>query len=138
MKMKGRLLALGVVGMAAMGTAFATVPASAAPKPITSGGCEDKYVCLYYNSDLKGAMFKHRYNISNYAGYVFTASDAGSAGAGQPVKNNAASATNWEQGNGIRIYVNSNYIGDWDGVPAWTWVNLSATKNNNASGVWDH
>ncbi|MFE6775475.1 peptidase inhibitor family I36 protein [Streptomyces sp. NPDC057702] len=138
MKTKRRLLALVIAGMAAVGSALAAAPASAAPQPITSGSCEDKYVCLYYNSDLKGAMFKHRYNIPNYAGYVFTASDAGSAGAGQPVKNNAASVTNWDRGNGIRIYVNSNYDGKWDGVPAWTSRNLDVTKNNNASGRWDH
>ncbi|MBC3985634.1 peptidase inhibitor family I36 protein [Streptomyces sp. AC536] len=138
MKKKLRLLALGISGMTAMGMTLAGVPASAAPKAVTTGGCQDKHICLYYNSDLKGAMFQHRYNISNYAGYVFTASDAGSAGAGQPVKNNVASADNADAGNGIRIYVNSNYVGDWDGVPPWTWRNLDVAKNNNASGKWDH
>ncbi|MFF5715837.1 peptidase inhibitor family I36 protein [Streptomyces buecherae] len=138
MKMNRRLLAFGVVGVAAVGTAFATVPASAAPASATVLSCEDKYACLYYNSDHKGAMFKHRYDISNYAGYVFAASDAGSAGAGLPVKNKAASVANWDRGNGIRIYELSGYGGDWDGVPPWTSVNLTLTKNNNASGKWDH
>ncbi|MFI9307188.1 peptidase inhibitor family I36 protein [Streptomyces triculaminicus] len=138
MRAKRHLLVMGVAGMAALGAVFVTVPASAAPKPIKVVSCELKYACLYYNSNLNGAMFKHRYNVSDYAGWRFEASSRGSAGAGEYVKNHAASVDNWDPDNGIRIYTNSNYQGNWDGFPPFDSHNLDVAKNNNASGKWDH
>ncbi|GAA2993488.1 peptidase inhibitor family I36 protein [Streptomyces fulvorobeus] len=99
--------------------------------------CSDFHVCLHYNSDYQGALFDQLYDTPDYAGRYFEASINGSAGAGQQVKNNAASVDNWDRLSRVRIYYNSNYDGSYayQTIAKNGKANLNATmKNNNASG----
>ncbi|MFB7573774.1 peptidase inhibitor family I36 protein [Streptomyces sp. NPDC093064] len=130
--MRIRNLAIaGTLALAGLGTGLATAgTASAAGEPCTSG-----YACLYYNSDYKGAFYRQYFNIPNYASYYFSASAAGSNGAGIAVKNNTASVDNWDFYNGIRLYFNSSYLGASQSIGAGGAANLNTTlKNDNASG----
>lgn len=125
-----RVAVAGAVALAGFGTALATAGTANAAESCTSG-----YACLHYNSDYQGAFYRQYFNIPNYAGYYFSASSAGSAGAGQAVKNNTASVDNWDFNNGIRMYFNSNYAGVSQGIPAGGAANLNTSlKNDNASG----
>ncbi|MER7808772.1 MULTISPECIES: hypothetical protein [Streptomyces] len=97
---------------------------------------------LYYNSNLGGD-----YRNIGYAVYDFDSVANGtsygpltfcgfkSAGSGQRVKNNAASARNTHSSYFGYLYYNSGYKGASDIV--WGTVNqLDATYNNNASFQW--
>lgn len=126
------LAVAGTVALAGLGTGLATAgPAGAADGEYCTSG----YACLYYNSDYSGAFYRQYFDIPNYAGYYFSTSAAGSAGAGTAVKNNTASVDNWDFYNGIRMYYNSNYAGASQAIGAGGQANLNATlKNENASG----
>ena len=106
------------------------------------GWCDRGEACLYYNSNLEGAVYDVNYSVANYAFPTpakFQTSHNGhgtlSAGAGQDVWNNAASAYNnsrcW-----LDIYYNSNfdshvYVQE---INPGQWANLDPVlKNNNAS-----
>ncbi|WP_411111474.1 peptidase inhibitor family I36 protein [Streptomyces sp. c-19] len=127
-----RLVTTSAVALAVAGSTLTfAAPANAVI------GCEDFHACLYYNSDYQGAMYKQEVDTPDYAGRYFSASLAGSNGAGVVVKNNAASVDNWDRLSRIRIYYNSNYNGSYayQTIAANGKANLNATmKNNNASG----
>ncbi|MEU8135449.1 peptidase inhibitor family I36 protein [Streptodolium elevatio] len=94
-----KFTALALGGAAVLGSIVLTAtPASAGP-----GTCKRGVdVCLYYNSDFKGA----KYGLSetrSYNGLKF----AGGNGAGQAVKNNAASVHNMNVRLTARITYNS-------------------------------
>ncbi|MCM3806025.1 peptidase inhibitor family I36 protein [Streptomyces sp. DR7-3] len=102
---------------------------------ISANSCELGKICLYYNSNQKGAIFKqgegaHNWEIPDYAGYKFGGSGAGS---GAPVKNNAASIKNTRPET-FGTWYNSNYQGLRDWTAGDTARNLNLTYNNNASG----
>ncbi|NEA40798.1 peptidase inhibitor family I36 protein [Streptomyces sp. SID11385] len=125
-----KFVALAATGLSALGIGLATSGTANAAETCTSG-----YACLYYNSNYKGAFYRQYFDIPNYANYYFSASAAGSAGAGLSVKNNTASVDNWDSYNGIRIYYNSGYQGTSQGIPAYGQANLNPDlKNDNASG----
>ncbi|MFE2325771.1 peptidase inhibitor family I36 protein [Streptomyces sp. NPDC059385] len=98
--------------------------------PASAAGCQNGYVCLYYNSNLGGSYFQFDWPISNLGGYYFTSAGAGQ---GQYVKNNAASAYNKFTTKYANVYYNSNFAGPNDYVPPYQWINLVETYNNNAS-----
>ncbi|MFE5873101.1 peptidase inhibitor family I36 protein [Streptomyces roseifaciens] len=111
------------------------VPVTTEGKKVKSSHpCTRGYTCLFYNSNLQGATFRQGLdakpeNIPNYAGYSFYDGN----GAGQSVKNNAASVNNQSGGHFV-VYYNSNYKGGTDPIPAGAAMGLSVTDNNNASG----
>ncbi|MGH3417584.1 MAG: hypothetical protein ACRDSS_14030 [Actinocrinis sp.] len=139
MNIRKKLAATAVVG------AFVTVGlAAAAPAFATEGDgyCTSQDsdlggdLCLYYNSNFAGARFNDPVS-DNYAGHVFVAWSGGSAGAGQGVKNNAASVQNWDQVVQGNVYYNSGQTGPVQHIAAWTGVNFNSTlKNENASQNW--
>ncbi|MFJ6466182.1 hypothetical protein ACIQM0_35030 [Streptomyces sp. NPDC091387] len=130
------LAAVGAVALATTaGSLFLASPANAAVS------CSVDYACLHYNSNNEGALYKQYYGILDYAGLTFSASTStnGGNGAGQAVKNNAASVDNWDFDLGIRIYYNSNYDYSFASqrIDKGGFANLNSTmKNNNASGDW--
>ncbi|MGW5125737.1 hypothetical protein ACWEQ7_17080 [Streptomyces sp. NPDC004069] len=130
--MRIRNLAIaGTLALAGIGTGLATAGTASAAGDFCSSG----NACLHYNSDYKGAFYKQYAAISNYANYYFSASYAGSNGAGLSVKNNTASVDNWDFNYGIRLYYNSNYAGAYQSIGAGGQANLNSTlKNNNACG----
>ncbi|MFI7388684.1 hypothetical protein [Streptomyces sp. NPDC049813] len=134
-----RLKHLATTGAVALATtAGCLVLASPANAAVS---CSVDYACLHYNSNNAGALYKQYYAIPDYAGLKFSASTStnGGNGAGQAVKNNAASVDNWDFDLGIRIYYNSNYNASFasQAIAKGGFANLNSTmKNNNASGDW--
>ncbi len=133
---KGLSLSLGriaaISGLAVGAMAIAQSPASAG----TTRPCYDNEFCLWYNSDFQGSWFGWPNSVTSYQPYEFDASPYGDNGNGFIVKNNAASAANYNDTKDFRVYFNSNYGGTYDVVCNNLGRNLVNTKNDNASGKW--
>lgn len=102
-------------------------------------------MAFYYNSSAAGAQryFGYPEGDFNELGELGSTSAgpatfcSGGNGAGQRVKNNAASVRNAYSVGYARVYYNSWFQGNSDIVERVTWRNLSPTiKNNNASFQW--
>ncbi|MEV6118121.1 peptidase inhibitor family I36 protein [Streptomyces sp. NPDC052109] len=127
-----------VVAAAAIATGASVVPAAAQ----NDGRCTTSVssnlfgeLCLYYNSGLSGSHADFNVPTKDEAGYVFSSSGAGQ---GQPVKNNAASATNLDPDCTAIIFYNSGWSGPADYIDAHSSVSrLNKTYNNNASNHWE-
>jgi hypothetical protein len=103
---------------------------------------------LYYNSNTAGAYRDFGYAVGNFDSVPLVASDpvalkfcsGTGAGAGQRVKNNAASAHNRHTSYGACVYYNSWFNGAKDTLQPATPVpvsrNLVNTYNENASFQW--
>jgi hypothetical protein len=145
MRPKHRIAAVLSTLTLAVGLGVAAAPAaSAGPEYQKSldGWCDKGEACLYYNSNLSGAVFDVNYSVANYeiplpARFHTSFNGLGnlSAGAGQGVWNNAASAVNktrcW-----LYIFYNSNFDGHVyvQEIGPGRWANLDPQiKNNNAS-----
>ncbi|MGW4024047.1 hypothetical protein [Streptomyces sp. NPDC005009] len=108
-----------------------------------------------YNSNMAGAYRKLGYAHANLAAtdmyqpvgssdtdleYPLRFCSGTGNGAGQVIKNNAASATNAHTSYGARVYYNSWWQGAYDGfqpgIPTPYSRNLDNTYNNNASFKW--
>ncbi|MGW0766374.1 hypothetical protein [Streptomyces sp. NPDC002676] len=90
--------------------------------------------CLYYSQGAEGAVWGSHYAaVSNLSGATFSDDGHGSAGAGQGVRNNAASAEVADPCNlGIWVYPgftgNSNWLSPTRGGNLTSWM-----RNNEAS-----
>ncbi|MEU3659260.1 hypothetical protein AB0E77_05750 [Streptomyces sp. NPDC032940] len=98
-----------------------------------SGSFAQFYGNIY---DLAGTYVS--YNGATAVHYVYVFFKGQGDGAGQAVKNNAASANNCSTVDGYRVYYNSGYAGHSQSIPHYygcgSSTNLDATlKNNNAS-----
>lgn len=114
----------------AAASAVLAVSAACFTTPAFADSCsENGGFVLYYNSNEAGSSACFFGSIPNFAGYTFTAAGAGQ---GQDVKNNAASASNWNV-HTARVFYNSNYAGVYDDVGYLTSRNLVNTYNENAS-----
>jgi hypothetical protein len=92
-------------------------------------------LCLYYNSGLSGSHADFNVPTRDHAGYVFSSSGAGQ---GQPVKNNAAGATNLDTECTASVYFNSGWSGVADYIPARSSVErFVRVYNENASNHWE-
>ncbi|WP_330459432.1 peptidase inhibitor family I36 protein [Streptomyces sp. NBC_00820] len=140
MKLRIAATAAAVAAAAAIGIAAPANAATPAPQGKPAGAataaasaCAFPYLCLWYNSNEQGAYTLFFDAVPDFAGYSF---DGAGAGQWQPVKNNAASATNWQTEIKARIYFNSNYGGVYDTIPESSSANLVKTYNENASFNW--
>lgn len=98
------------------------------------GVCNSYEICLFYNSSYAGAKHDFARNVPDFAPYRYFSPGAG---AGQGVKNNAASAYNYDASSTARIYYNSNYAGPADDIrPRSGRQQLGNTYNDNASMRW--
>jgi hypothetical protein len=122
---------------AAQGVAFADTHNSSDTKG-TTGRCAYSNVCLYYSGQ-SGAKFSRSFNASSaqvtlaipdLANYHF---DSSGAGAGQSVKNNAASGEIYGSHCSMWVYYNSNYGGNIDYFGDTSYGQLWYTYNQNAS-----
>jgi hypothetical protein len=89
------------------------------------------WICLYYSTDANGAIYMGEGSSAESAiNGTFRADSFGSAGAGQGVRNNAASMENptWCTD---AVYVSPSYLGDANFVPAGRGGNLTWTLRNN-------
>jgi hypothetical protein len=111
-----------------------------------TAACGGNQVCLYYDSGQNGAHIGFFWNVSDYDndaennGAYWTFPDDGD-GAGQPVKNNVASARNYDAACRVRIYYNENYnasgAAPYQDLSPGNFGNLSkAMTDNNASHKW--
>ncbi|MER6916641.1 peptidase inhibitor family I36 protein [Streptomyces sp. NPDC000594] len=125
MRIRSALVTLAVTGVGVVGLAS---PASAA-----TNTCNPSHFCLFYNSNIQNAYYPFWDKVPDFAGYTFRGAGAG---AGQAVKNNAASAQNLQTGLVARVHFNSNYGGVYDNVGPTSWRNLANTYNDNASFDW--
>ncbi|MCA1224142.1 hypothetical protein [Streptomyces sp. 8L] len=123
----------------ATGSIFAfTAPAQAYGK--CPQGSDGWAFCLYYNSNQQGAYYRWTSGggVSDLAGLVFP-NDGNGSGAGQAVKNNAASASYGSAScsgctnDYVRVFYNSGYLGNYDTVYVGTNKQLVKTYNENAS-----
>ncbi|MGY5061173.1 peptidase inhibitor family I36 protein [Streptomyces sp. 900105755] len=101
--------------------------------------------CLFYNSNQQGAYRGFTQSVASFAdGSTFNKVGTSSAGYGQGVWNNAASAS-WRDSSSpcdgcinlgyshARVYFNSNYMGSYDQIDKGYGGNLKNTYNENAS-----
>lgn len=119
----------------AVGGLFGAAPTASAANQ--DGVCDVNEGCLYRNSAAYGygsfADFWLPVPTFNGTGHKFLSTGAGK---GELVWNNAAHARNRESGRTMRVYVNSNYLGAYDSIPASSRKDLANTKNDNASLKW--
>ncbi|MEV7710859.1 peptidase inhibitor family I36 protein [Streptomyces sp. NPDC088270] len=93
------------------------------------------YMCLYYSPNLTGASWTPAgTSDSNLSGNKFANHGTGSAGAGQVVRNNAASMGNHTTNCHVAVFYSPGFKGDANWLHAGHAGNLnSALRNNNAS-----
>jgi hypothetical protein len=115
---------LAAVAGGLVGTSATAQAANACPFP---------YFCLYYNSNLQGAVAFFYAKDPDFGNDRFSGTGNGT---GKIVKNNAASARNTQTGLDAWVWFNSNYGGAHDVVTRSSWRNLTATYNENASFDW--
>ncbi|MFF0200764.1 peptidase inhibitor family I36 protein [Streptomyces sp. NPDC005017] len=137
-----RIATVAAAALAVLGGNLVTANGAAASPLATvnrDGWCDKEEVCLYYNSNLYGAMFDVSGDLLSYAGESFICSKDGSGGlnicngSGSEVWNNAASVRNKTRCD-VWIYYNTGQRGARQFIPRYSWANLNATlKNENAS-----
>ena len=132
-----RSVVAGLMALAAAGSGLTlSAPASAAP---AAASCSTGYACLFYHPDYTGAVYKQWDDDKNYGNdhFVTSTSARGSEGAGEVVRNAAASVDNWDFNNPITIYYHPNYEGPHQTIAAGGQGNLNSTmRNENASGAF--
>ncbi|WP_158603006.1 peptidase inhibitor family I36 protein [Jiangella rhizosphaerae] len=117
---------------AALGAAVAALSAAPAAQAWEGDGrCETGEVCLYWGGNYTGAFRDYSGSVWDFAGHRYPNNGTG---AGQSVKNNAASVIN-RDGAAAIIYYNEGYTGPYDYVAPYTRRNLYYTWNDNASMV---
>ncbi|MEU5439011.1 hypothetical protein AB0G73_37560 [Streptomyces sp. NPDC020719] len=149
-------MTVGKLVKAALATATAVAAVSfAAPTPAQADGVQvtcgtnvtTRGFGLYYNSGNKGSKRCIRGSVYNYGSNPDTCSSRGCApyyfeydgrtGQGESVKNQAASAYNYDAYHEYIVYFNSGFGGPGDQVSAYGlggWYrDLGNTYNNNAS-----
>ncbi|MFC0438167.1 peptidase inhibitor family I36 protein [Kutzneria buriramensis] len=90
--------------------------------------------CLYFNSNYQGAVAGFEFAVYDFAGYNFRGPGNG---AGQPVKNNAASDYNNDPNCTVWVWYNHGYQGPADAIaPQRGLPQLQHTYNQNASQSW--
>ncbi|GHB85338.1 MULTISPECIES: peptidase inhibitor family I36 protein [Streptomyces] len=136
--MKSRLGVLAMTGaatVAMMGLSTGTAQAGIAGYNLCAQATGSVYnsLCLYYNSNQEGSFAAFTRNVADLDPWIFGhIGTPNSAGQGQGVKNNAASAAN-PGSNCWRVYFNSNYAGASDYIGDSGYRQLVSTYNENAS-----
>jgi hypothetical protein len=154
MKLKKVLLAVVVatatgVGLASPAQALNTgYENQMSPNACQSPAGSDFDFTYYYNSNLKNAYRNIGYNVWNLGDERIGGAPQGGtqplrycvstgSGAGQDVKNNAASAANRHKKYNANSHFNSGYAGPKDRLAPGNSVNrLTNTYNDNASFSW--
>ncbi|MFE9426456.1 hypothetical protein ACFYNO_26240 [Kitasatospora sp. NPDC006697] len=134
------LLATAALGTGLLGTGLLTAAPAYADGP---GSCPSYDACLFYNSNFQGSYFGDSAGNSqtpeNYlynSWYTFAGGNG--SGAGQYVKNNAASVYDYDINYSVTIYYNSGNAGPRQTIGPDAGANLDRdVKNNNASQCFD-
>ncbi|MFD7497571.1 hypothetical protein ACFV8T_35395 [Streptomyces sp. NPDC059832] len=92
------------------------------------------YMCLYYSPGLKNASWTPtRTSDADLAGNKFANHGTGSAGAGQVVRNNAASMGNHTTNCHVTVFSKTSFHGNTNWLRAGHAGNLTTLRNDNAS-----
>ena len=103
-----RIRALAVAAVIAGGATLGVAgPASASS---FNGLCETGEVCLFWGSNYYGSLADFSNNILNYKSFYFKSSGSGQ---GQTLNDNSESAKNHGRVEGVQLFVDSYYRGDW-------------------------
>lgn len=97
-------------------------------------GPQRRDVCLYYSPGAEGAIWWTASTSQNTIYGTFENDGYGSAGAGQNVRNNAASVENSAECR-LGVWVYPNYVGDVNWVPAYRGGNLTSNLRNNEASI---
>ncbi|GAA1992734.1 peptidase inhibitor family I36 protein [Kitasatospora viridis] len=130
----------GLLAAAALGAAVLAAAPAYADGP---GDCPSDVACLFYNSGFQGSYFGDGAgNSQTPENYLYnswyTFGGGNGSGAGQYVKNNAASVYDYNINYSVTIYYNSNNAGPSQTIGPDAGANLNSTlKNNNASQCFD-
>ncbi|MFI1753594.1 hypothetical protein [Streptomyces sp. NPDC020571] len=94
------------------------------------------YMCLYYSPNLDNASWTPtRTSDANLGGNTFANHGTGSAGAGQVVRNNAASMGNNTTNCHVTTFVSPNFTGDANWLHAGHAGNLNSRLRNNEASI---
>jgi len=142
-KNTGRLMAcaaLAAGSVAAGATAASATSANISSwntdsSPVRCGTTSPYDFCLYYSPGAEGAVWKSTSAaVPNLSGHTFSNDGHGSAGAGQQVRNNAASAENATECN-VGIWYSTDYSGNSDWLSPGKGGNLSSWLRNNEASI---
>lgn len=125
---KMRTLAVAAAAVVASTLAMAS-PAAAADQ---NNRCEARELCLFWGSNYSGQYKDFYYSVRDFGNIRYPYYGVPGGGSGQRVKNNAASAINFDYVT-ARVYYNENWTGPYDNVAPRGRRNLSNTWNDNAS-----
>ncbi|WP_037857618.1 peptidase inhibitor family I36 protein [Streptomyces sp. NRRL S-340] len=104
--------------------------------PVRCGTTSPYFFCLYYSPGAEGAVWKSRSNaVRNLSGATFYDDGYGSAGAGQPVRNNAASAENASSACNVGIWYSPDYQGNSNWLSPGKGGNLTSYLRNNEASI---
>ncbi|MFF2330134.1 MULTISPECIES: hypothetical protein [unclassified Streptomyces] len=130
--------AVAAVGAAALGT----TPAAAADKSTNIDTWSSfwqpcgTYMCLYYSPNLTNASWTPSgTSDANLSGNKFANHGTGSAGAGQVVRNNAASMGNHTTNCHVTVFYSPDFKGDRNWLRAGHAGNLNADLRNNDASI---
>jgi hypothetical protein len=93
------------------------------------------YYCLYYSQGANGAVWRGIETSTPTISGIFYDDGQGSAGVGQGVRNNAASAENASLNCNVGIWVFPYYQGDSNWLSPGRGGNLSANLRNNEASI---
>jgi hypothetical protein len=90
------------------------------------------HYCLFYSPNISAAMWGT--NQQNVGTITATFPNNGT-GAGQPVRNNAASMADNTSNCNVTTWVYPNYTGDFNWLKPMWWGNLTTTLRNNEASI---
>lgn len=129
-----------VVAAAVAGLSLLQAPASAAGRDVgTYVSAEPcSWICLHYRVWSEGARWTASNPVSEFTTHSFVGTSAvtrGHEGAGQQIRNNAASINN-KTGVWVTVFYSPGFNGNYDYIGRGMAGNLYYTANDNASIVW--
>lgn len=92
--------------------------------------------CLYYNPSRAGAVYDRSFASGNDGNLIDNYFLGSLNGHGKVVRNDAASAQDGVMGESVYVYQFVNFTGTAVFVPSYSWVELGALRNNEASYRW--
>lgn len=98
----------------------------------TGCGAARWHYCLFYSPNVATAMWGT--NQQNFGTITATFPNNGT-GAGQPVRNNAASMADNTGNCNVTTWVYPNYTGDFNWLEPMWWGNLTSTLRNNEASI---
>jgi hypothetical protein len=137
----GTFLGAGAIGTPAMAGTHSATSAQRATGTLIDQGFEGEtncgisgwHYCLFYSPNTNGAWWGT--NQQNVGTITATFPNDHNPGAGQPVRNNAASMADNTGNCNVTTWVYPNYTGDFNWLKPMWWGNLTSTLRNNEASI---